>query len=264
MEPVLVSSSSNPAIKLARALIRRRALRYRERLFFAEGSRVLETLAQSSIGIQTLFLDESRLDTIDRKLLETLESRAKRLIWVVPRVYAEMTDTDHPQALAAICEMPDTIFPAHPRVIVGLDAVRDPGNLGTIARLAAAFDVSALVLLPGSVDPFSPKCVRASAGSVAQIPIIQAETIGEISEHWPGLQILVSSGSGSISVEDAEWQWPCLIVIGNEAHGASESAQESADLTVRIPIAEHVESLNAATAASILIWEATRWRNRVD
>lgn len=261
MEPVRVTSSANPAVKLARALIRRRALRYRERLFFAEGSRVLETFVQSSVEIHTLFLDESRLDAIDLRVRKTLESRAKRVVWVEPRVYAEMTDTDHPQALSAICEMPEPGELLDPRVIVALDAVRDPGNLGTIVRLAAAFEASAIVLLPGCVDPYSPKAVRSSAGSVVQIPLIPAKTIEEFRERWPELQVVVAGGDGSTSIDEVEWQWPCLIVIGNEAHGTSESAQESANLMVRIPIAAQVESLNAAMAASIMIWEATRVRN---
>lgn len=261
MEPIQVTSSSNPAIKQARAIIRRRALRYREQQFFAEGARILETLVQSGIALQTLFLDEDRLDSIDPALLETLESRTERVIRVAPRVYAEMTDTDHPQPLSAICWMPDPTEPSIHAVGIALDAVRDPGNLGTIARLAAAFEIDAIALLPDCVDPYSPKCVRSSAGSVVQTPLIPVDSIEEIRERWPGIQVIVTSGEGSQSVEDVEWQRPCLIVIGNEAHGASESALESADLEVQIPIAAQVESLNAAMAASIMIWEATRRRN---
>lgn len=263
MELEYISSRSNPALKRARALIRRRALRYQEHSFFAEGARVIETLLDANVPFDVVFIDNERFDLIEADMLQRLTEAANRTIRVAPATFAEMTDTEHPQPLAAICSMPSEPERAISGTILALDGIQDPGNIGALTRLAAAFEVDMIALLPGCVDPFSAKSVRASAGTVALVSFVRTRSIDELVDRAGGSSLIVAAdGDASTALGDLQWSWPAIIIIGGEARGLTENSHSDAEIRVRIPIASGVESLNAASAGAILLWEAYQARNQ--
>jgi TrmH family RNA methyltransferase len=140
-----------------------------------------------------------------------------------------------------------------------LDRIADPGNLGTMLRTAWAAGVEAIFLTRGCVDPYNPKVVRAGAGVHLQVPLVQAEEeeilekLGEI-DLW-----LAEKGEGS-AYSDVDWQKPCALIIGSEAHGAGKVFRSKVQNHVHIPLREGVESLNAAIAAGIILFDIVRQR----
>ena len=147
-------------------------------------------------------------------------------------------------------------------LIVAAAGVRDPGNLGALVRTAEAAGATGFVALRGGADPFRDKAVRGSSGSILRVPV--ARDVGD--EHLVefakerGVQVLCADGSAEKLYSEADMTKPTLIVVGAEARGVSESLLAKADATIRVPIAEPVESLNVAVAAGVLMFEARRQR----
>jgi TrmH family RNA methyltransferase len=241
----LITSPANPTIKLARSLHRRR-MRYRERALLVEGTRAIQTAAELAVPIRALLIDDSRIESLDSALLRQLSDIARRTLRVDP----------------ALFDFPDVPLPTDCSFVVALDAVRDPGNLGTLVRSCAAAGVDGLALLPGCVDPFNPKAVRASVGAVFALPIRQFATLADvISEGFLDEPIVVTADAdGAIDYDTFDWSGPAIAVIGGEADGTTDEVRTYADFVVRIPMAPGIESLNAAVAGSILAFEVARQR----
>lgn len=191
-------------------------------------------------------------------------SAAARAGFDVVRVSdAEMSgiaDTEHPQGIVLVCEEArtdlGTVLASARRLLV-LDAVQDPGNVGTLVRSAVAFAFDAVVALDGTADPWGSKAVRASAGTAFRIPLVRAtaeEVLEGLSEA--GLPILVASAEGSAAVDPPERGF--ALVVGNEGAGVREAVQRSATATVAVPMTGPAESLNVGIAGSILMSDFTR------
>jgi TrmH family RNA methyltransferase len=257
----LITSAANPTIKLARSLHRRR-MRYRERAILVEGARAVQTAADLGVPIRVLLLDASRVETLSPHLLNQLSDAARRTLLVEASLFAELADTEHPQAIIAICEMPDAMLPDDCSFVVALDAVRDPGNLGTLVRSCAAAGADGVALLPGCVDPFNPKAVRASVGSVFSLPVKPFASVADVvADCFLVRPILATADADGESDYDAiDWRMPTVAVIGGEAEGVNEEVRTYADFVVKIPMAPGVESLNAAVAGSIIAFEVARHR----
>ncbi len=184
-------------------------------------------------------------------------------------VLERVASTDTPQAPIAVVEMPPPSedLLASAMFVVVVDRVADPGNLGTILRSAEAAGVDAVVLTPGTVDPFSPKVVRASAGALFHVPVVVAE-VGDVAAA--GLRPLGTtshtvSGRTTVSYADADLTGRIAVVMGNEATGLPEEwtdAQGPIRSWVTIPHRGRSESLNVAMAATVLVFEAARQRNQ--
>ena len=176
-----------------------------------------------------------------------------------PELFDSLADTRSPQNLLALFERPTfslaSVLGPRASVVVALDGVQDPGNVGTIVRLAAAFDCAGVLLLPGSADAYSPKAVRASAGAVLTVPIANATAADLIRS---GLSMFAADAGGSPAQLPAD----AIIVFGNEGRGVSDAIRERATL-ISIPMSSRVESLNVAASAAILLakaYEARRGR----
>lgn len=260
-----ITSAANPLVKLARQLATRRRARYRERLFIIEGLRPIVTAVEHGTRIQTLIIDHERRDDIDPALIASIIERVDRTVTMPAALFQSFTDAEHPQPLAAIVTLPDFDPPTTATSIVCLDAVRDPGNLGTMLRTAVAAGVDGIALLPGCVDPFNPKVVRASAGLVTAIPIHMYPSITEIVDSCfdnpRNVEIVAADASGSIDYRDVHWKEPVMLVVGNEAAGLSELSQSATSQRVRIPMANGVESLNVSAATAVLLFEMRRQRS---
>ncbi len=173
-------------------------------------------------------------------------------------VLERVASTDHPQPHVAIVNVRDTDRALRPTdrshgLVVVADRLGDPGNLGTILRSSEAAGVDAVALTPGSVDPFNPKVVRASAGAIFHVPVLTA-TLAEV--RAAGYRLVGSSSHRGGRHADVDWSGRVAIVLGNEAHGLSDDAP--VDEWVRIEHQGRTESLNVAMAATLLVFEAAR------
>jgi len=176
--------------------------------------------------------------------------------------------TETPQPIAALVEPPDWTW-AHllgnPKgsapLIVVMAGLQDPGNLGTIIRSAEAFEASGVVCLPGTVSLWNPKTVRASAGSVLRMPVVSASETDVLDRlRAAGVRILATTAQGAQPAEMVDLAKPVALVIGNEGNGVPAGLTSQADGAITIPCPGPVESLNAAVAASVLLYEAARQR----
>jgi TrmH family RNA methyltransferase len=138
-----------------------------------------------------------------------------------------------------------------------LDALGDPGNLGTILRTAAAAGVEVVLLAPGCVDPYNDKALRAGMGAHFRVPVIP-QSWDKIAATCDGLAVYLAAMDGDLAYDAADWSSAWALIVGSEAHGASEQAAELAHQRVYIPMAAETESLNAASAAAVILFEAAR------
>lgn len=239
-----IQSRQNPWVKEIRKAVRQGTLTA-SGLLVAEGIHLYEEALRSGLRVAALFAVRSWAEKLPGASL------------VPEALMREMTSLDSPAGVIALVDPPEERSVARGVTLV-LDAVQDPGNAGTILRSAEAFGVASVVALKGSVDLFSPKVLRASAGSVFRVPLRRQV-------DWEALAgdprpLYVSVVRGGLSPAEADWDEGALLVIGNEGKGVSEPLLRAGQ-AISIPTAG-VESLNAAVAASILIYEATRGLER--
>jgi TrmH family RNA methyltransferase len=255
--PVTITSSSNSRVKALRAAASGEASQPGE-LLAIEGENLISEAIRSHVRFDTVYVREGNEAILQRPALHGLEAR----YWAVlsPGIFA--IDTPSPQGIAATIGIP-VISAANLEertgVVLVVEALQDPGNLGTLIRSAEAFGVKQIFVTHKTVNCWNPKAVRASAGSVFRVPVTRAplESIKELLAPLGYRFFAAVAGSqGATSVADAELQMPCVLMIGNEGAGLSAAALELADGQVNIPCA--VESLNAAIAGSTLMYEAMR------
>jgi TrmH family RNA methyltransferase len=239
-------SDKNPLLKEVRRLAAGGAPG-EDRLVLAEGPHLLDEALRSGIEIHAVILAESAP--------EIVIAGGARVVRVLDGLFNKLASTESPQGVLALVRMPQGTQEDVVRgtaLVVVLDCVQDPGNAGSILRTAEAFGATGAVFLKGTVSPSNPKCLRASAGSAFRLPIV--------TEIPPGLELYAADPRATLSVADARFAAPCAIVIGSEGSGVRPGLATQA-LGVKIPTAA-VESLNAAVAAGILLYEARRQRNQ--
>ena len=228
-----------------------------------EGPNLLEEALRSGLAVDCIFAARE-----DEKLLKDLRIGPEMEVLLLPReLLAKALATEAPQPIAALVKPPDWtwahLLPEHSRagLIVVLAGLQDPGNVGTILRSAEAFGASGIVSLPGTVSAWNSKAVRASAGSVFRVPVIAADErkcFGELREA--GVKVLATTVRKAELALDFDLTGPSAIIIGNEGSGVPDSLAARADARITISCPGPVESLNAAVAASVLLYEASRQR----
>jgi RNA methyltransferase, TrmH family len=254
----MITSTHNPRIQWVRKLQEQPGFRQSEGLFVIEGVRLVEEVLQS--GWQPALV----LYTLDLspRGLEMIQSLSPSLVEEVsPAVMKSACDTQTPQGLLAVVAQRDLPLPIKLDFVLVLDALRDPGNLGTVLRTAAAAGVQCVMLSPGSADPFSPKVLRSAMGAHFHVPIRLLEWGAIQALLKPGMKIYLSDAAGSLLYTQADFRSPAALIIGGEAQGAGAEAQRLAGERIHIPMAPAVESLNAAVAAAILMFEVVRQRS---
>lgn len=211
-------------------------------------------------GIQAdIVLYTEQLNAKGRGLVNQLAHNGAETLMVSKTVMAACSDTESPSGILIV--LPFTEFPIPRDMTLALvaDRVADPGNLGAILRTAWAAGVEAVFLTEGCVDPFNPKVVRAGAGANLQLPIFHTNS-EEVMDHLEGMEIWLAEKSEGIAYDDVDWKLPSTLVIGSEAHGAGDVLRSSVQRRIHIPIHSQVESLNAAVAAGIILFEIVRQR----
>jgi TrmH family RNA methyltransferase len=203
-------------------------------------------------------LHTHRLDARCQTALEQMAALGAPAEVVSPAVMAAAAGTQTPPGLLAIVPQPCWTAPAPGWVLV-LDQISDPGNLGTILRTADAAGMDAVYLMPGTVDAYNPKVVRAGMGAHFHMPLLETSWEALPAQLGSARLYLAEAHDGQPYTE-VHWRAPCALIIGSEASGPSQAARALAHAIVHIPMAGRAESLNASVAAGILIFEAARQR----
>lgn len=255
----MITSNQNLKVKLVRALMGRSKERREAGAFVVEGVRLFEEVVKAKWPIQFVLFDEM-LSERGKSKVEGLRSKGVEVEEVSPSVMKSISETDAPQGVLAVVEHYQLPIPNPLNFILIPDQIRDPGNLGTLLRSAAATGAQAVLIPPETTDAFAPKVVRAGMGAHFRLPI-RVMSWEEIAEfvRLEGLKVLIADMDG-VSCWETDLRQPIVLVIGSEADGASESARNLADGKIRIPMSGEVESLNAGVAGSVLMFEVQRQR----
>ena len=257
-----LTAVTNPQVKAA-AELKLKKHRQARGLFLAEGLRTVEE-AVASKQVESIFYTAIE-DDRTRAVLEEAAAQQVKLTCVSDAVLKKIADTETPQGIIAVCRMQVTALEdllASGKMLLVLDRVGDPGNVGTMLRTADAAGIGGLVLLKGSVDIYAPKTVRSSMGSLFHVPVLAGVGESEFIEsaHNAGYELLVTCLDGADNLYEADLHGRLAFVMGNEANGVSAGLLAAADKRVFIPMAGRAESLNVAMAAGIVMFEALRRR----
>ena len=247
-----ITSRQNPLVLQIRKLNHQRRERREQNLFSGEGPKLLAEAVKAGVLLEAVITTPG---------LQVPCPEGVRRVEMPGELLGSLCDTKTPQGVLFLARLPDTAppCPLPGRRYLVLDGVQDPGNVGTIWRTADAFGADGLILVNGCADPFSPKTVRATMGACFRLPVYEVEA-----ERLPGL--MEQSGlplyatalrEDTVDIKTAQLG-RCAVIIGSEGRGVSEELLRVSTQTVKIPMRERCESLNAAVAAAVVLWEA--WR----
>lgn len=263
-EPAALSARNHRVQRLAR-LARRSSVRRAEGAFVIEGPTLVGEALRAGVEIETLFVATgSEEPSIIGLCAEVADTGAE--VWrVEPRALARAADVVTPQPVAAIARQRsttlDAVLAADPLSVVVLAGVADPGNAGTLVRAGNASGAAAVVFGDASVDPYNPKCVRASAGALFRVAVLEGPTADVLERLGAaGHRRLGATAAGGRPYDEVDLSAPVSVVLGNEAHGLDAALARHIDQWVTIPMEGHSESLNVAIAGSILCFEILRQR----
>jgi TrmH family RNA methyltransferase len=265
----MLTNTGSDRVRSVRALSRR-AVREREHLFLAEGPQsVREVVAHRPDSVRDLYFEE--LAAIRQgSVLDAARAAGLAIHEVSHEVLVAMSDTKVPQGVLAVCRPVDVsldaVLEAHPRLLVILTNVRDPGNAGTVIRSADAAGAGAVLLGDSSVDIYNPKVVRSTAGSLFHLPIVTGVPVTTLLERVraAGITLLAADGAGETLLGDVgsdALAGPHAWVMGNEAWGLESDVSAACDAVVRVPIYGRAESLNLAMAATLCLYHSAGVQN---
>lgn len=256
----MITSRANEKVKYARSL-QRADVRRKEQSFVIEGIRLVEEALVAGLAPKLVLVapDQLGASARGRRLLERIE----QYDWAAASdsVIKAAADTQSPQGVVAVFPLPERAYPHDLGVLVlVLDGLRDPGNVGTILRTAEAAGVRVVMLTEECVDPYNPKVLRGAMGAHFRLHVLDDQTWRQIEQLLRGRAIWLATSRDGTPYFEADWTRGSALIIGNEAFGASAGARRLATGQVTIPMAGKAESLNAAVAAGIILFEALRQR----
>lgn len=255
----VITSKENEQIKQIRKL---KDKKYRDEmgLYIVEGIKTVNEAIAEEADIQTIVIsdDSNEQDELKQKML--YEVAKYNIIYVSEKVFEFISEVMHPQGiLAVIKKKAEAEINYNEDLIVFLDNIQDPGNLGTIIRTVDSIGLSQILLSKGTVDPYSPKVVRSTMSGIFRVNEIEIEdtihTLKEMKKH--GYRIVATSLETNKNIYDISYN-KTVIIIGNEANGVSKEVLEIADEKIKIPMIGKTESLNASVATGIVLYEAVR------
>lgn len=255
----MITSAQNPKVKLARALLGRAKERRQAGAFIAEGVRLVEEALIADWPFRFALAGET-IGKRGEAIVTDLQARRIEVERISDELLHSISETKTSQGILAVLELVSLPCPPSLNFVLILDQVRDPGNLGTLLRTAAATGVQAVFLPPETTDAFAPKAVRAGMGAHFRLPILALpwEAIRQTCAQ-ADLHIWLADMDG-LSCWQADLCQPLALIIGGEAEGASPPARDLADHKISIPMPGRIESLNAAVAGSVLMFEIVRQR----
>lgn len=268
----MITSTGNSRVKAVSALIKKARARREQGLFIVEGVRMFAELPVEKL--REVYVSGGFLRQHGNKASKLLES--VRFEEVSDDVMKYMSDTQTPQGILAVAEqfahtLPDVLNRndetesgrAH---LMILESLQDPGNLGTILRAGEGAGITGVVMNTETADIYNPKVIRSTMGSIYRVPFVYVEDLGEtlLSIKKAGIRLCAAHLKGTKNYEEEDFTGDTGFLIGNEAVGLTEETAKLADCFVKIPMAGKVESLNAAVAASVLMFETARQRRAAE
>lgn len=260
-----ISSKENSAVKYLRSLSDPKN-RKKEYAFIIEGTKMVEEALRDDQGVTMVVASPTIVQHHGKGILKLAESRSVELLWISERLMDTISESKTPQPVMAVVKMreysEDELLAHGSKLIVVVHQLQDPGNLGTIIRTSEAVGASGIAVTPNTVDPFNAKAVRASMGSILRLPLVLiTDFAGFIRKcKQKGYQTAATVLTGEKTHFDVDLKKPTVVVLGQEGAGLPQEIMADVDLLVRIPMAETIESLNVATAAAVILYEAMRQR----
>lgn len=257
-----IESPQNPRVK-AWAKLSERKWRDAEGRYLVEGVKLVREALLSECRVEAVVATERW--SADGSLRSLAASAGAEWVEVSERVMEKLAVTETPQGVAAVVRKrdvgPETLLADPVSVVVVADRLQDPGNLGAIVRSVDAAGATGVLIGPDTVDPYHPKAVRAATGSLFRVPVVGADPAVWLPKaRASGIRIVVLSPRAQMSIYEAEIAEKVWLIVGSEGRGVSERTAAFADLSVRIPMAGAAESLNAAMAATVVLFESMRRR----
>lgn len=256
----VISSKDNEIVKNIRKL-KEKKYRDLENAYIVEGIKLVKEAIAEKTKIKQIVMCENFADNSDLDKDTLYEIAKHNLIYVTEKVFNLITDVKTPQGIIAVIEKnnANTQIDYSQDIIIALDDLQDPGNLGTILRTVDSANLNQIILSKNSADPYNPKVVRSTMGGIFRVNIIETENLQETLKNLQEkkFRIMVTSLDTNNSIYDVNYTKK-VIVIGNEANGVSKAIQDMADEKVKIPMLGKTESLNASVATGIMIYEYVR------
>ena len=252
----VISSTNNKRIRHVKSLQTKARLRRSEGQIVLEGDRlIVDALRHGGRAPLALYSPEHA----DYAVIARLQNNQAELLPVREDVLRYVSDTKQTPGILAVFHIPKPRIPEGPARVLIFDAIREPGNLGTILRTATAAGVELAILAPGCVDPYNAKVLRAGGSAHFRLPIVEASW-SEISGFCQGSLVCAATANAAVAYTAVNWLADWALIIGNEAHGLSPQAQNLAQEQISIPMSMDTESLNVASAAAVILFEARRQR----
>ncbi len=254
----VISSRTNNRVKQLRAAFAGHA-RLSGGMVAIEGDHLFAEALRSGMVFKTVFISE-------RREIPGIVPRSVEVLRLTDELFASVVETQSPQGIAALIVPPVPSIEAvmvHTPLILIAAGLQDPGNLGTLVRSAEAFGATGVLTTPGTVNAWNQKALRASVGSIFRMPVVAAMPEDIAALKTRGVRLVAAVGTNEFDVtpaQNSDFTGPCAIMIGNEGAGLAPEWLELADLRITIPCPGPVESLNAAIAGSLLLYEASRQR----
>jgi TrmH family RNA methyltransferase len=262
----VIESSSNAQIKKIKKLIKNARFRREERMFVAEGWKMLDEAVKNHL-VRAVYVSVDAALEWEKRAAMVENEDSIYVEWLSSSLFQELSDTVSPQGVIALVEMP--MYDIHKISSTGealllLEDIQDPGNLGTMMRTAEGAGMSGVVLSKGCVDLFNPKVVRATMGAMFRMPYFICDDFSTTVEQLKNdkFRICAAHLAGKKSYTEETFEGKTGIMIGNEANGLSEKICRLADVYVKIPMEGELESLNAAVSAALLMYEVHRKRKK--
>ncbi len=260
----MITSIANPRVKQVVQWQTRGRERKKDNVFLAEGIKMYEEAPEG--WIREVYIIEETLKKMQRKdeWNRKLEKTGYETVSV--QVFQKMSDTQTPQGILTVIKRPEykleELLKAENPLLVLLEDLQDPGNLGTIVRTGEGAGVTAVIMSKNTVDIFNPKTIRATMGSVYRVPFLYVESMKDtiISLHKVGIKTYAADLRGEIYYDSFSFKESTAFLIGNEGNGLKKETADMASACLKIPMEGQVESLNAAIATSLLMYEAHRQR----
>lgn len=226
---------------------------------------MVEELLSSDLRVELLLYDSASAGPREQQLLDRARTAGVRLIPATRNVIEAGSTVETPQGVLAVAELPrsspDILLSRPDLLLVVADRIQDPGNLGTIIRIADAAGATGVIVTGGSVDPFNPKALRATMGSIFHLPVVELDVdIAQTRLSAAGVRVLIADQAGEVDYTEADYRPPVAVVLGNEGQGPDARWEQIAGARIKIPLYGRAESLNVSIAAGLLLYEARRAR----
>lgn len=259
-----IKSSKNPLIKRVKSLHKKK-YRLEEKLFIIEGIKIIQEAIDNFGEIEQIIYTDKLLSSNEGFQFFQNIKHIENIAYVNENLFKEISGTENPQGILGLCRLIEKdykeIFAFKDPFLVFLDRIQDPGNMGTIIRSGDAFNIDGIILGEGCVDPYNPKVIRATMGSIFRTPIYNCndsfQCLNDIRRN--NINIITTDLNGTATMA-YNFNDGIILVIGNESNGVDESLLEISNEKIKIPMPGGAESLNAGVAASIIMYEAMKSR----